>query len=75
MSELIIIILVEIQYQHISYVHTSGFFCANQMEEVKDVGSQALQNVVMLANIISLTLEADGDKSTNFSQSGESISE
>ena len=45
------------------------------MEEVKDVGSQALQNVVMLANIISLTLETDGDKSTNFSQSGESISE
>ena len=44
------------------------------MQEAKSVVSQALQNVVMLADLISLTLEIDSDESSSFSQSGESIS-
>ena len=43
-------------------------------QETKSAGAQALQNVVMLADLISHTLETDGNESTSFSQSGESIS-
>ena len=44
------------------------------MQETESVGSQALNTVVMLADLISVSLETDGNGSANFSVSGESIS-
>ena len=40
----------------------------------KSAGAKVLQNVIMLVDLISHTLEIDGNKSTSFSNSGESIS-
>ena len=40
----------------------------------KSAGAKVLQNVIMLVDLISHTLENDGNKSTSFSDSGESIS-
>ena len=44
------------------------------IQESESVESQALNNVVMLADLISISLQTDTNGSANFSVSGESIS-
>ena len=44
------------------------------LQEAESVASQALQNVVMLTDLISSTLVVDGNESANFTNYGKSIS-
>ena len=49
-------------------------YISTQKKEFESTGSQALQNVERLVDIIALTLETDGNESVNFSKPGDYIS-